>query len=124
MAQFDPVSNGFGLLGADMGRAEKFRHVLPPPVADCNRFDAFLLPANTGNSAVTAELDELAKKSGLQIQSLILRHQEVTGRNLTQVGLDASVSGDYVNIVKFMNSLQRSPNFYIVESLSLQAEGQ
>ena len=43
---------------------------------------------------------------------------------LTQVGLDASVSGDYVNIVKFMNSLQRSPNFYIVESLSLQAEGQ
>ena len=48
----------------------------------------------------------------------------MTGRNLTQVGLDASVSGDYVNIVKFMNSLQRSPNFYIVESLSLQAEGQ
>ena len=124
MAQLESDSHKLGLLNAEIERAEKNRHDLPATVADCNRFEATLLPANTGNSAVTAELDELAKKSGLQIQSLILRHQEVAGRNLTQVGLDASVSGDYVNIVKFMNSLQRSPNFYIVESLSLQAEGQ
>jgi len=40
------------------------------------------------------------------------------------VDLDTTVSGGYANIVKFMNNLQRSQNFYIVESLNLQAAGQ
>jgi hypothetical protein len=124
MAQLDSDSHKLGLLSADIERAEKIRHDLPATVADCNRFDASLLPASTGNSAITFELDGLAKKSGLQIQLLTLRHKEIIGRNLTQVDLDTTVSGDYANIVKFMNNLQRSQNFYIVESLNLQAEGQ
>jgi len=124
MAQLDADSHKLGLLNADIERAEKIRHDLPATVADCNRFDASLLPASTGNSAITAELDELAKKSGLQIQGLALRHKELAGRNITQVDLDTTVSGGYANIVKFMNNLQRSQNFYIVESLNLQAEGQ
>jgi len=124
MAQLEADSRKLGLLSADIERAEKIRHDLPATVADCNRFDGSLLPASTGNSAVTAELDELAKKSGLQIQSLNFRHKEIAGRNLTQVDLDTTVIGDYTNIVKFMNNLQRSQNFYIVESLNLQAEGQ
>ena len=45
-------------------------------------------------------------------------------RNLTEVELEASVTGDYSSIVKFMNGLQRSRNSYAVESLALQAEGQ
>jgi len=124
MAQLEADSRKLALLNTDIERAEKNRHDLPATVADCNRFDSSLLPASTGNSAITAELDDLAKKSGLQIQSLGLRHKEVSGRNLAQVDLDTTVSGDYANIVKFMNNLQRSQNFYIVESLSLQAEGQ
>jgi Tfp pilus assembly protein PilO len=124
LAQLDAESRKLGLLSADIERAEKIRHDLPATVADCNRFDASLLPASTGNSAVTSELDGLAVKSGLQIQSLALRHKEVSGRNLTEVDLDTTVVGSYSNIVKFMNNLQRSQNFYIVESLNLQAEGQ
>src|SRR5258707_15862428 len=53
-----------------------------------------------------------------------LRHKEIVGRNLTEVDLDTAVDGDYANIVRFMNNLQRSHNFYIVESLNLQAQGQ
>ena len=124
MAALEAESHKLGLLNSDIERAEKIRHDLPATIADCNRFDASLLPASTGNSALTAELDELAKKSGVQIQSLALRHKEIAGRNLTQVDLDTTVSGNYTNIVKFMNSVQRSKNFYIVESLNLQAEGQ
>lgn len=124
MARLDADSRKLGLLKADIDRAEKIQHDLPTTIADYDRFDASFLSASTGNSAVTAELDELAKKSGLQIQSLSFRHKELAGRNLTQVELDILVSGDYANIVKFMNNLQRSPNFYIVDSLSLQAEGQ
>ncbi len=60
----------------------------------------------------------------MQKQNLTFRHKEVVGRGLTEVDLDTTVSGGYANIVKFMNNLQRSKNNYIVESLSLQQEGQ
>lgn len=124
MAQLEAESHKLGLLNADIERAEKNRHDLPATIADYEHFDASLLPATTGDSTITGELDELAKKSGLQIQSLAFHYKEVSGRNLTQVDIDTAVNGDYTNIVKFMNSLQRSKNFYIVESLSLQAESQ
>jgi len=124
MAQLKEDSHKLDLLNGDVERAERIRHDLPATVADYDRFDASLLPASSADSTVTAELDELARKSGLQIESLNLHHKEIPGRNLTLVDLDTAVGGDYTNIVKFMNNLQRSHNFYIVESLNLQAQGQ
>jgi Tfp pilus assembly protein PilN len=124
MAQLEADSHKLGLLNADIERAEKNRHDLPATIADYEHFDASLLSAATGDSAITGELDELAKKSGLQIRSLAFHYKEVPGRRLTLVDIDTAVIGDYTNIVKFMNNLQRSKNFYIVESLSLQAEAQ
>ena len=124
MAQLESDSRKLKLLQKDIERADNIRHDLPATVADYDRFDGDFLPASSGNSAVTSELDELAKKSGVQIQSVGFKHLDLAGRNLTQVELDASVSGEYASIVKFMNSLQRSRSFYIVQSLGLQAEGQ
>jgi hypothetical protein len=124
MAQLVADSRKLQLLRADVDRADRIRHDLPATVADCDRFEGSLLPASTGNSAVTAELDDLANKSGLQIQSVAFRHKELIGRNLTQVDLDALVTGDYASIVKFMNGLQHSRNSYAVDSVTLQAEGQ
>ncbi len=124
MAQLKEDSHKLDLLNSDIERAERIRHDLPATVADYDRFDASLLPAGTADSTVTAELDELARKSGLRIESLNFRYKELPGRNLTQLDLDTAVDGSYANIVKFMNNLQRSHNFYAVESLNLQAQGQ
>jgi len=124
MTELEAQSRKLQLLNADIERAEKIRHDLPATVADYDRFDASFLPASTGNSAVTIEFDDFAKKSGVQIQAVGFRRTELPGRSLTQVDLDATINGDYASIVKFMNSVQRSKNFYIVESLGLQQEGQ
>lgn len=124
MVQLEADSKKLGMLSADIDRAAKIQHDLPATVADCDSFDSSLLPASSGDSAVIAELDDLAGKSGLQKQNLNFRHKEVAGRGLTQVDLDTTVSGSYGAIVKFMNNLQRSKNNYIVESLTLQQEGQ
>src|SRR5262249_16239542 len=124
MAQLEAESRKLNLLNLDIENAEKIRHNLPATVEDYDRFDKMFLPASAGNSAVAAELDGFAKTANVQIQSVGFRHTDLVGRNLTQVDLDATVNGDYSSIVKFMNSLQRSKNFYIVESLSLQSEGQ
>jgi Tfp pilus assembly protein PilO len=124
MAQLVADSRKLQLLRADVDRADRIRHDLPATVADCEHFEGSLLPASTGNSAITAELDELAKKSGLQIQSVAFRHKDLVGRNLTEVELDVLVTGDYLSIVRFMNGLQQSRNSFAVDSLTLQAEGQ
>lgn len=121
MADLVADSRKLQLQRIDVDNADRIRHDLPTTVADCDRFEASLLSASTGNSAITAELDDLAKKAGLQIQSLAFRHKELPGRNLTQVDLEIAVNGTYANIVKFMNSLQRSKNPYAADSVVLQS---
>jgi len=123
LAQLQADERKLKLLQIDVDNADRIRHDLPTTVADCDRFEASLQPANTGNSAITAELDDLSRKSGLQIQSLAFRHKELATRNLTLVELDVSVNGSYASIVKFMNSLQRSKNPYAVDAVTLQAGG-
>jgi len=124
MATLVSDSQKLHLLSADIDRAERIRHDLPVAIADCDRFESTLPPASTGNSAVVAELDDLAKKSGLQLQTVVFRHKDLVGRNLTEVDLDLAVDGAYTNIVKFMNGLQRSRNSYAVDNLTLQSAGQ
>jgi hypothetical protein len=45
--------------------------------------------------------------------------KDVSGRNLSELTLDVSVTGDYSGIVGFLNHLQRSKNVYIVDSLAV-----
>lgn len=123
LAQLQADARKLQLLRIDVDNADRIRHDLPTTVADCDRFETSLLPATTGDSAITAELDDLAKKSGLQIQSVAFRHKEIGGRNLTQVEVDVAVNGAYASIVKFMNGLQRSKNPYAVDAVMLQSGG-
>jgi Tfp pilus assembly protein PilO len=123
MASLQADERKLKLFQIDVDNADRIRHDLPTTVADCDRFEASLRPVNAGNSAITAELDDLSKKAGLQIQSLGFRHRELANRNLTQVDLELSVNGSYASIVKFMNSLQRSKNPYAVDAVTLQAGG-
>jgi Tfp pilus assembly protein PilO len=124
MAQLIADSRKLQLLNSDIERAEKIRHDLPATVADCDRFEALLLPASAGNSAIVADLDELAKRSGLQIQAVSFAHKVLPQRNLTEVELNLAVIGEYGNIVRFMNGLQRSKSNYAVETVTLQPEAQ
>lgn len=124
MATLVSDSHKLQLLRADIDRADRIRHDLPAAVAECDRFESSLPPASTGNSSVVAELDELAKKSGLQLQTVVFRQKDLVGRNLTEVDLDLAVDGAYANIVKFMNGLQRSRNSYAVDNVTLQSESQ
>ena len=41
---------------------------------------------------------------------------------MTEVAIDATVSGNYKSVVGFLNGLQRSINLYQVDSLTLASE--
>jgi Tfp pilus assembly protein PilO len=109
------------LLRADIKRAQDIRQKIPAIQKDCDRFEQSLAPESTGYSEVSAELGALAAKSGLQLESRTFHQSDVKGRGLTEVEIEAAVSGSYVGVVKFLNALQRSGNVYAVESLAAKS---
>jgi type IV pilus assembly protein PilO len=110
------------LLKADIKRALTIQQSIPQTKADCERFESSLYPNSAGYSAVTDEVTGFAKQAGLQVVSLAFHPKELPGRNIVELGLDATVNGDYKGVVRFLNGLQRSKNFYIIDTLAVAAE--
>ncbi len=112
------------LLRADVKRAQDIRLKIPAIQKDCDQFEQSLHPGASGYSSVTAELGAIANKAGLQLESQGFRQNDVKGRGLTEVDIEATVSGSYGGVVRFLNGLQRSSNVYAVESLAAKSEAQ
>ena len=112
------------LLKKDIQRALEIRSRIPAIQKDCDAFEQSLFPESTGYSTVSAELGELAAKAGLRLDSRSLKPKAVKGRDLTELTIEAQVIGDYRGVVRFLNGLQRSKNFYAVEGLSAHSSTQ
>lgn len=112
------------LLRADTKRGEAIRQLTPAIQRDCDRFEQSLLPVGVGYSTVSAELDEIAKKAGAQIETREFKQKEIPNRALQEVSIDITVDGEYTSIVRFLNGLQRSQNLYAVDGLALAGETQ
>lgn len=114
------------LLKKDIQRAQEIRNHIPAIQKDCDAFERSLFSTSTGYSTINAELTALASKSGLRLDNRSFTSKAVKGRDLTELKIDAQVTGDYRGVVRFLNGLQRSQNFYAVEGLaarSAQAQG-
>jgi len=113
------------LLKKDILRANEIRGHIPAIQKDCDAFEQSLFPESIGYSTVTAELSSLATKSGLRLESRNFNPKRVKGHeNLTELTIDAQVIGDYRGVVRFLNELQRSANYYAVEGLSARSAAQ
>ncbi len=110
------------LLRADITRAQEIRKRIPAIQEDCDRFEESLYPASKGYSSISAELDSIASKAGLSLESSGFHQSEIKGRDLQQVEIDAIVDGSYSQVVHFLNGLQRSQNVYAVEALEAKAD--
>jgi Tfp pilus assembly protein PilO len=112
------------LLRADTKRGEAIRQLTPAIQRDCDRFEQSLLPVGVGYSSVSAELDEIAKKAGAQIETREFKQKDIPNRDLQEVSIEITVDGEYTSIVRFLNGLQRSQNIYAVDGLALANETQ
>jgi hypothetical protein len=111
------------LLRADLRRGESIRGSLPQVGADCDAFykNSFL-DAKTGYSRIESDLGAIAQKSGVQTPSLSFRQVQVEGRGVTEIEIKTAVDADYPSVIRFVNGLERSKNFYLVDELSLASE--
>jgi len=110
------------LLKADVARATAIQKNIPEVLKKFDAFEADLPPESKGYSAVSQELNGYARENHLLIGDLRFREKELTERKLDEVGIEATVAGDYNGIVRFVNQLQRSKNVYILDSLQLESD--
>ena len=109
-------------LKAEIEDAEKVEAKFPDTVKDCDKFEQRLPLASNASSTIESELGDVSKKAGIQLNGVVFHDKEIAGRNITERLMDANVAGSYEDVVKFLNSLQKSPNFYVVDSLELTSE--
>jgi len=117
-------SDRIKMLKADVDRAAGIQRGLPQTKQDCEKFEAALLPATAGYSTVTDEIGTLARKANLQVAGINFRQKQIENRDLAEISIETGVTGEYGNVVKFLNSLQRSKDIYAVESLTAQPDAQ
>lgn len=108
------------LLAADVARGERIRNELPGIQRQSNAFfQQHLRPAATGYSAVVANLGALARQAGLHTENLTFRQHDPDKRGTVEVEIGATVNGDYPSVVRFIDGLERSDDFYVLDELSL-----
>jgi len=89
---------------------------------DADQFYADRLPY--AYSQVAAELGAVSKKTGVKLSRVqYAQAPALTGDDaLTEVKMDASISGDYRPVMQFINALERDETFFQINTLNLSGQ--
>ena len=110
------------LLTADIARAKKIRAELGDVERDSGAFfQKQIVPAQAGYSALSENFGDLARAAGVRASNITYRTGNPDKRGVIEIEIGATVNGDYPNIVRFINSLEHSDTFYVLDSLTLGA---
>jgi Tfp pilus assembly protein PilO len=110
------------LLAADIARAKKIRAELGDIERDGGAFfQKQIVPAQSGYSGLSENFGNLARAAGVRASNITYRTGAPDKRGVIEIEIGASVSGDYANIVRFINGLEHSDTFYVLDSLVLGA---
>jgi type IV pilus assembly protein PilO len=72
-------------------------------------------------SSIATEIGNLEVKSGVRL-SRVLYTQGVPQGDLTEISLDAGVSGEYPQIMRFVNGLERDQTFFVIRAMALTGQ--
>ena len=78
------------------------------------------LPLET--SAIAATLGDLASRNSVQLSNVKYEYVLAELPELQQVKIDARLTGDYPHMARFINSLERSRLFFLLDGVSLVEE--
>jgi type IV pilus assembly protein PilO len=80
-------------------------------------FYAQRLPAQ--DSAISADLGKIAAQSGVKIGIIKYSMKDAETAGARRVEIEAELAGDYLQLVRFINALERNQLFFLVDDLSL-----
>lgn len=73
-------------------------------------------------SAISATLGNLGNDTHVQISGIHYEPDKEPEQGLQRVAIDATLSGDYPSIAKFINEMERSDTFFLIDSIALQQQ--
>jgi hypothetical protein len=119
-AERDRLAIQAKLLRADVQRGQKIRASLPQAGQECDAFyrESFL-DAATGYSQIERDLGSIASDAGVRTSGFTFKQTPVKDRGVTEISITTGVDADYPSIIKFINGLERSKNFYLLDRLEL-----
>jgi len=77
------------------------------------------LPKQADLPKMVAAVSETAEAYQLPIPSVIYDHEDADVAGLTAVSISFDVTGDYLNIRQFINALEQSDLFFVIEQVTL-----
>jgi Tfp pilus assembly protein PilO len=82
-------------------------------------FYATRIPANY--SSVAVQLGDQAVKSGVHL-TRVGYSQGATAGDLTEISLDCSISGEYQQIMRFVNGIERDKTFFVIRAMAFTGQ--
>ena len=75
-------------------------------------------------SLLATRIAELETKSGVRMSHLSYSQaaQPVAAADLTEISMDASISGEYPQMMRFVNGLERDKIFFVIRAMQLNGQ--
>jgi type IV pilus assembly protein PilO len=90
---------------------------LPRAKEQIDQFFQERLPAE--QSAISASLGAVAQQSGVRLSGVKYSVKDAPIEGLQRVEIAATLSGDYLQLVRFVNALERNKLFFLVDGVEL-----
>ncbi len=74
------------------------------------------------DSDLTTELGKLAAENGIHILQAKYKEEDPETSGIVPVAIEGSFAGDYLQLVRFINTVERSKMFFTVDSVELAGE--
>jgi hypothetical protein len=119
-AERDHLAIEAKLLQADVRRGQEIQFSLPQVGRDSDAFyrESFL-NASTGYSRIESDLGTIASQSGVKTSGFTFKQKDIPDRGVTEISITTDIDADYPAIIQFINGLERSKNFYLLDHLQL-----
>jgi type IV pilus assembly protein PilO len=101
----------------EVGPSRGMEQKISAATGDIASFYQQRLPAQY--SQVDAAISKAAEESGVQLMNVNFKPEKKSIEGLSRVNITLSISGPYVNEVKFINSLERNHVFFVINSVNL-----
>ena len=72
-------------------------------------------------SSIATRIGDLQVKSGVRL-SRVQYTQGPAGSDLTEISMDAGISGEYTEIMRFVISLERDQTFFVIRAMALTGQ--
>lgn len=114
-------------VGQRAAEVERLRRVRQQAPTAAPRLDAFarerFWSEAEGYSRTLAELTDTAKSAGVRISGTQYRESQFKERpEMAQLQINTSVEGSYSNLLRFMEELERSQHFFLVQDLNVASQ--